>query len=233
MRSRWVFADLCPLGIGAGTCRRRTLGRCVACRGSQQADRPVSKSQRRLKASGIFPIVVGGGLIVYGATRTEPEPEPFLRVWILGRLRYLERRNIRQRSCPRRRGRPDGDPFEKKARPTTHHRASRQARDPAHPDRLTLEGSVGWRILGWSRGPANVVRPASLVRYEGGTMKSSSLVVVSTFHSAVEAQIAKDLLDETGIVSKIRADNAGGMYPGIAGRNCSSGPKTFARPRKH
>ncbi len=48
-------------------------------------------------------------------------------------------------------------------------------------------------------------------------MKSSSLVVVSTFQSPVDAQIAKGILDETGIDSMIRADNAGGMYPGIAG----------------
>ena len=44
-------------------------------------------------------------------------------------------------------------------------------------------------------------------------MKSSDLVVVSTFRSTADAQIAKGILDETGIESMIRADNAGGMYP--------------------
>ena len=46
-------------------------------------------------------------------------------------------------------------------------------------------------------------------------MKSSDLVVVSTFSSTSDAQIAKGLLDEAGIESMIRADNAGGMYPAM------------------
>jgi hypothetical protein len=46
-------------------------------------------------------------------------------------------------------------------------------------------------------------------------MKSSDLAVVSTFPSTVDAQIAKGILDEVGIESMIRADNAGGMYPAI------------------
>jgi uridine phosphorylase len=48
-------------------------------------------------------------------------------------------------------------------------------------------------------------------------MKSSELVVVSTFRSTPDAQIAKGILDEAGIESMIRADNAGGMYPAISG----------------
>jgi hypothetical protein len=48
-------------------------------------------------------------------------------------------------------------------------------------------------------------------------MKSSDLVVVSTFRSTADAQIAKGILDEAGIESMIRADNAGGMYPAIGG----------------
>jgi hypothetical protein len=44
-------------------------------------------------------------------------------------------------------------------------------------------------------------------------MKSTHLVVVSTFRSSAEAHIAKGLLDEAGIESMIRADDAGGMYP--------------------
>ena len=42
-----------------------------------------------------------------------------------------------------------------------------------------------------------------------------ALYVVSTFRSTVEAQVAKGVLDEVGIASMIRTDNAGGMYPAI------------------
>jgi hypothetical protein len=48
-------------------------------------------------------------------------------------------------------------------------------------------------------------------------MKSSDLIAVSTFRSTADAQIAKGVLDEAGIESMIRSDNAGGMYPAIAG----------------
>jgi hypothetical protein len=48
-------------------------------------------------------------------------------------------------------------------------------------------------------------------------MKSSELVVLSTFPSITEAQIAKGVLDAAGIESMVRSDNAGGMYPAIAG----------------
>ena len=48
-------------------------------------------------------------------------------------------------------------------------------------------------------------------------MSSSKLITVSTFRSAADAQIAKGILDEEGIESMIRADNAGGMYPAISG----------------
>ena len=48
-------------------------------------------------------------------------------------------------------------------------------------------------------------------------MKSSELIALSTFRSTADAQIAKGILDEAGIESMIRSDNAGGMYPGIAG----------------
>ena len=48
-------------------------------------------------------------------------------------------------------------------------------------------------------------------------LTSSDLIIVSTFRSAAEAQIAKGVLDEAGIESMIRADNAGGMYPAIGG----------------
>jgi hypothetical protein len=48
-------------------------------------------------------------------------------------------------------------------------------------------------------------------------MKSSELIAVSTFRSISEAQIAKGILDEAGVECMIRSDNAGGMYPAIAG----------------
>ena len=48
-------------------------------------------------------------------------------------------------------------------------------------------------------------------------MSSSDLIAISTFRSSADAQIAKGILDEVGIESMIRADNAGGMYPAISG----------------
>jgi len=48
-------------------------------------------------------------------------------------------------------------------------------------------------------------------------VSSSHLITISTFRSTVDAQIAKGILDEAGIESMIRADNAGGMYPAISG----------------
>lgn len=48
-------------------------------------------------------------------------------------------------------------------------------------------------------------------------MKSSDLVVVSTFRSTADARVAKGVLDDAGIDSMIRSDNAGGMYPALAG----------------
>jgi putative signal transducing protein len=48
-------------------------------------------------------------------------------------------------------------------------------------------------------------------------MKRSDLIVVSTFPSAADAQIAKGILEGAGIDSMIRSDDAGGMYPAIGG----------------
>jgi hypothetical protein len=48
-------------------------------------------------------------------------------------------------------------------------------------------------------------------------MKSPELIAISTFRSTADAQIAKGILDEAGIQSMIRSDNAGGMYPAISG----------------
>lgn len=47
-------------------------------------------------------------------------------------------------------------------------------------------------------------------------MKSAdALVTVSTFRSVADAQIAKGILDEIGVQSLVRSDNAGGMYPAL------------------
>lgn len=48
-------------------------------------------------------------------------------------------------------------------------------------------------------------------------MSFSDLITISTFRSTADAQIAKGILDEVGIDSMIRADNAGGMYPAMSG----------------
>ena len=49
----------------------------------------------------------------------------------------------------------------------------------------------------------------------GVTMNATELVVLSTFRSVTDAQIAKGILDEAEIESTIRSDNAGGMYPAL------------------
>ncbi len=51
----------------------------------------------------------------------------------------------------------------------------------------------------------------------GASVNSPDLVMLSTFRSTAEAQIAKGVLDEAGIDSMIRSDDAGGMYPAIGG----------------
>jgi len=48
-------------------------------------------------------------------------------------------------------------------------------------------------------------------------MTTSHLIAVSICRSTADAQIAKGILDEAGIESLIRSDNAGGMYPALAG----------------
>jgi Putative prokaryotic signal transducing protein len=48
-------------------------------------------------------------------------------------------------------------------------------------------------------------------------MKSADLVVLSTFPSTPDAQLAKGVLDDAGIESMIRSDDGGGMYPAIGG----------------
>jgi hypothetical protein len=46
---------------------------------------------------------------------------------------------------------------------------------------------------------------------------ASDLITVATFRLTTDAQIAKGILDEAGIESLIRADDAGGMYPALNG----------------
>jgi len=47
-------------------------------------------------------------------------------------------------------------------------------------------------------------------------MIEPELVVVHTFESAIEADVAKSALDAAGIESMVRSDSAGGMRPHIA-----------------
>ena len=46
---------------------------------------------------------------------------------------------------------------------------------------------------------------------------AAELVSVASFRLVAEAEIAQGILDEVGIESMIRSDNAGGMYPAMAG----------------
>ena len=50
-------------------------------------------------------------------------------------------------------------------------------------------------------------------------MTDTELVVVSTFRSVTDAQIAKGILDEVQIESTVQSDNAGGMYPALDSAN--------------
>ena len=43
------------------------------------------------------------------------------------------------------------------------------------------------------------------------------LAVVATFPSKADAEIAKGVLEAVGVDSLIRSDNAGDMYPSLAG----------------
>ncbi|HTM25024.1 MAG TPA: DUF2007 domain-containing protein [Vicinamibacterales bacterium] len=48
-------------------------------------------------------------------------------------------------------------------------------------------------------------------------MSFPDLIAISTFPSAIDAQIARGLLRAAGIQSIIRTDDGGGMYPAIGG----------------
>ena len=48
-------------------------------------------------------------------------------------------------------------------------------------------------------------------------MEPADLIVLSTFRSIADAEIARGILDEAGIESMIRSDNGGGMLPAMAG----------------
>ena len=63
-------------------------------------------------------------------------------------------------------------------------------------------------------------------------MKTSEPVSVSTFRSTADALIAQGILDEAGIESMIRSDNAGGMYPAMDGTVCWSERKMSPGPTK-
>ncbi len=60
----------------------------------------------------------------------------------------------------------------------------------------------------------------------------SGLVVVSTFRSMADAQIAKGVLQDVGIESMLRADNAGGMYPALGGTELLVRTEDFRKARE-
>jgi hypothetical protein len=60
-------------------------------------------------------------------------------------------------------------------------------------------------------------------------LKGAELVAVSTFRSTADAEIAQGILDEVGIVSMIRSDNAGGMYPALDGADLLVRVEDFER----
>lgn len=61
-------------------------------------------------------------------------------------------------------------------------------------------------------------------------MATSDLVVVSRFRSTADAQVAQGILDEADIESMIRSDDAGGMYPALAGAELLVRVKTWTTP---
>jgi len=46
-------------------------------------------------------------------------------------------------------------------------------------------------------------------------MNAGDLVAVAVFPSVADAQIAQGVLEDAGVESLIRSDNAGGMYPAL------------------
>ena len=63
-------------------------------------------------------------------------------------------------------------------------------------------------------------------------MASEDLVSISTFRSTADAQVAKGVLDEAGIASMLRADNAGGMYPAMSGAELLVRSEDVAKARE-
>ena len=53
-------------------------------------------------------------------------------------------------------------------------------------------------------------------RQSGSEMDHSALVVLRTFLTLIDADLAKSALDSVGIESMIRSDNKGGQTPGLA-----------------
>jgi hypothetical protein len=47
--------------------------------------------------------------------------------------------------------------------------------------------------------------------------ETSNLISIAAYWSTMDAEIAKDILDEVGIDSMIRADKPAGLYRGISG----------------
>jgi hypothetical protein len=78
------------------------------------------------------------------------------------------------------------------------------------------EYGIPLATIGRSAGRLRTRQPGESLN-GGDTVSFSDLTTLSTFRSTADAQIAKGVLDEAGIESMVRSDNAGGMYPAIAG----------------
>ena len=62
-------------------------------------------------------------------------------------------------------------------------------------------------------------------------MSDAELVVVSRFRTIADAQVAQGILNDVEIESMIRSDNAGGMYPALAGAELLVRTEDLARAR--
>ena len=58
--------------------------------------------------------------------------------------------------------------------------------------------------------------PASVDRKRVSELDHAELVVLRTYHYAIDAELAKTALDSVGIDSMIRSDNQGGQSPGLS-----------------
>jgi hypothetical protein len=58
--------------------------------------------------------------------------------------------------------------------------------------------------------------PASVGRKRSSEFDHAELVVLRTYHTVIDAELAKTALDSVGIDSMVRSDNQGGQSPGLS-----------------